>query len=82
MRLLRFGVLVCLLGIVGWLVVRSVSVESNGERVQITIDRQKLKAAGHDLEKKGRQAAGKVGQALQVAGKKLDDGDDQRDRRD
>ena len=74
MRLFRFLVLLFLLGIVGWLVVRSVTVESTDEKVQITIDKRKLKEARHDLEEHGRDAADKLGQALEKAGKKLDGG--------
>jgi hypothetical protein len=72
MKLLRLFVLVAFAGVCGWLVYRSVSVESTDEKVQITIDKQKLKEAGRDLEDRGRQAADKVGQALEQAGHKLD----------
>lgn len=65
MRLVRFLVLLALVGIVGWLAVRTVSVESTGEKVQITIDKRKLKQAGRELEEQGREAAGKVGKTLQ-----------------
>lgn len=81
MRLFRFLVLLFLVGIVGWLVVRSVTVESTAEKVQITIDKQKLRDAGYDLEEKGREAADKVGDALEVAGKKLDHGRERQEAR-
>lgn len=81
MRLLRLLVVLSFVGIVGWLVVLSVSVQSTDEAVQITIDKHKLRQAGHDLEAKGRQAADKVAEALQQAGRKLDDQRDAQDRR-
>lgn len=82
MRMIRLLLLFLLVGIVGWLVVRTVSVETTDEKVQITIDKQKLQQAGHDLEQRGREAADKVGEALQHAGKKLDDERDERVKRD
>jgi hypothetical protein len=65
MRLVRFLVLVALLAILGRLAVRTVRVESSGEQVRITIDKRKLAETG-------REAAGKVGAALESAGRKLD----------
>jgi hypothetical protein len=72
MRLVRFLVLFVLVAMVGWLVVRSVSVVSTDDKLQITIDKRKLKQAGRDLEVQGREAAGKVGHSLQEAGKRLE----------
>jgi enamine deaminase RidA (YjgF/YER057c/UK114 family) len=74
MRLFRFLLLSFVVGMVGWLVIRSVSVESTRDAVQITFDKQKLKQAGRDLTQQGRKAADKVGEALEQAGRKLDDG--------
>jgi hypothetical protein len=74
MRLFRFLVLVVLLAIVGRLAVRTVSVESTGDTLQITLDKRKL-------EETGREAAGKVGAALERAGRKLDGGPDEQDAR-
>jgi hypothetical protein len=59
-------------GVCGWLVYRSVSFESTDEKVQITIDKQKLKQAGRDLKHEGRKAADKVGEALEKASQSLD----------
>lgn len=74
MRLLRFLVLVVFVAIVGRLVVLSVSVESTGEKLRITIDKRKLKETG-------REAADKVSAALEKAARKLDSGRDERDTR-
>lgn len=74
MRLLRFLVLVVFVAIVGRLVVLSVSVESTGEKLRITIDKRKLKETG-------REAADKVGAALEEAARQLDSGRDERDTR-
>ena len=74
MRLLRFLVLVVFVAIVGRLVVLSVSVESTGEKLRITIDKRKLKETG-------REAADKVGAALEEAARRLDSGRDERDTR-
>ena len=74
MRLLRFLVLLVFVAIVGRLVVRTVSVESTDEKLRITIDKRKLKETG-------REAAEKVGAALEKAGRKLDSGRDERDTR-
>ena len=60
--------------IVGRLVVCSVSVESTGEKLRITIDKRKLKETG-------REAADKVGAALEEAARQLDSGRDERDTR-
>jgi hypothetical protein len=65
MRLVRFLVRVVFLAILGRLAVRTVRVESTGEQVRITIDKRKLAETG-------REAAGKVGAALENAGRKLD----------
>jgi hypothetical protein len=81
MRLLRLLLVLSFVGVVGWLVVLSVSVQSTDEAVQITIDKHKLRQAGHDLEAKGRLAAGRFGEALQQAGRKLDDQHEASDRR-
>ena len=81
MRLLRLLAVVGFVGIVGWLVARTVSVQSTDDTVQITIDKHKLRQAGHDLEAKGRQAADTVGEVLQQAGRKLDERRDAKDRR-
>jgi len=78
MRLLRLAALVAFVGICGWVVYRSVSVESTEDKLQITIDKQKLKEAGYDLKKEGRKAADKVGEALERAGRKLDVEDETR----
>ena len=74
MRLLRFLVLVVFVAIVGRLVVLSVSIESTGEKLRITIDKRKLKETG-------REAADKVGAALEEAARQLDSGRDERDTR-
>jgi hypothetical protein len=73
MRLVKFLLLVVLAAMVGRLVVRTVSVESTGEKVSITIDRQRLREAGRDLKEQGREAAQSLGQTLQQAGKKLEE---------
>lgn len=64
MRLLRFLVLVGFVALLGRLAVGTVSVESTGEAVRITIDKRKLKQTGRD-------AAGQVGRALEQAGRRL-----------
>ncbi len=72
---MRFVVAVLLtaaLFVAGWLAMRSISVESSGEKVQITIDRGLLRQAHRDLEQTGRQTVGKVGAALQRAGQQSD----------
>jgi hypothetical protein len=74
MRLLGFLVLVVFVAIVGRLVVRTLSVESTGEKLRITIDKRKLKETG-------REAADKVGAALEKAARMLDSGRDERDTR-
>lgn len=73
MRLVRGLLILAVLGGIGWVLTRSVRVESTDDQVQITIDRHKLRQAGSDLKSKGRQAVGKVGQALEQAGQTLDD---------
>lgn len=73
MRLLRFLIVSTLLIVAGWLVAQSFSVQTTEGKVQITIDRQKLGQAGHELKDKSRRAMGKVGQALQSAGRQLDE---------
>jgi single-stranded DNA-binding protein len=82
MRLFRLLALLLLLGVVGRLAVRSITVESSDEKVQITIDKQKLKDASHDLEQRGRDAAVTLGQALEKAGKKRDGGREPPETRD
>ena len=72
MRLFKFLLLVVVVAVIGRLVARTVSLESTPSEVRITINKQKLKEAGRDLEAKGRQAAGRVGQALEQAGEKHD----------
>ncbi len=74
MRLIRFLLLLVFVAIVGRLVVRTLSVESTDEKVRITIDRRKLKETA-------REAADKVGAALEKAGRKLGSGRDERDTR-
>ena len=73
MRLVRWLLILAVLAGIGWVLTRSVHVESTDDQVQITIDRHKLRQAGSDLKSKGRQAMGKVGQALEQAGQTLDD---------
>ena len=73
MRLVRGLLILAVLGGIGWVLTRSVRVESTDDQVQITIDRHKLRQAGSDLKSKGRQAVGKVGQALEQASQTLDE---------
>ncbi len=72
MRLVRLLLILVVLGGIGWVLTRSVHVESTDDQVQITIDRHKLRQAGSDLKSKSRQAVGKVGRALEQAGQTLD----------
>jgi hypothetical protein len=78
MRLIRFVVLIALFGGAAWLVARSVSVESTPERVQVTIDRQQLREAGHEVQDLGRKAADKTGQFLKQAGDSLEKSSERR----
>jgi hypothetical protein len=73
MRLVKYFVLTAMLLVAGWLVAQSVSVDATSERLQITIDRQRLGAAGQELKSQGRRAVGKVGAALRSAGQELDE---------
>jgi len=68
MRLVRWVVVLYLLGVVGWFAVRAVTVESTGQTVRITVDKQKLKEAGHELAERGRTAVGKVSRAFDTSG--------------
>ncbi len=73
MRFVRFSIVVALVSVAGWLVAQSVSVKTSGEKVEITIHRQKLSQAGRELKDQGRRAVVKVGQALEQAGHKFDE---------
>jgi len=72
MRLLRVLLVFAVLGGLAWTATRAVRVESTDDQVRITIDRQKLRQAGSDLQSNGRRAVSKVGQALEHVGNSID----------
>lgn len=72
MRLVKLIVVLMILGGLGLMATRSVSVDSDADQVRITIDRQKLRQAGNHLTSQGRRAVGHVGQALEHAGETPD----------
>ena len=73
MRLVRFLVVMVIVGTLAWMMNRAVSVESSEDQVRITIDRHKLRQAGIELKSKSRQAVGTVGQVLEKAGEPTGD---------
>ena len=73
MRLVKLMIILTILGGLGLVATRSVSVDSDADQVRITINRQKLRQAGNDLSGQGRRAVGRVGQALEQAGEAQDD---------
>lgn len=72
MALARLLLLVALGGIVGWVCVRTVSVDTSGNEVNISIDTQKLRQASQDAVQQGRQAIAKAGGYLERTGKKME----------
>ena len=74
--LVRGLVLVAIVVVAGWLLWRSVSVESTPEKIEITLDKQQLKAAGAQAAEKGREAVGEAGKLIKRRGEKLENLDD------
>jgi hypothetical protein len=72
MRLLKFVLVLTFVALVGWLAVRTVSVQSTDESLQITIDKRKLREAGDELKTRGRRVANQLGHTLTEAGRQLD----------
>jgi hypothetical protein len=73
MRMVKLLIILTVLGGLGLMATRSVSVDSDADQVRITINRQKLRQAGSELTNQGRRAVGRVGQALEQAGETSDD---------
>lgn len=73
MRMVKLLIISTVLGGLGLMATRSVSVDSDADQVRITINRQKLRQAGNDLTNQGRRAVGRVGQALEQAGEAPED---------
>lgn len=71
--LVRGLAVVAIVVVVGWLLWRSVSVESTPEKIEITVDKQQLKAAGRQAAEKGREAVGEAGKLIKRSGEKLED---------
>ena len=71
MRLVRLVILIVVVVAVGWLIFRTVSVQSTDDQVNITIDKGKLRDAGHDAAEEARDVAKKAGHLLERSGEKI-----------
>jgi hypothetical protein len=80
MRLLRGLLVLAFVVAVGWLAVRTVSFESTDATLEITIDKRKLREAGHELKAQGRRVADHFGHTLKQAGEQIE-GDAEATRR-
>jgi hypothetical protein len=74
--LVRGLVVVAIVVVVGWMLWRSVSVESTPEKFEITVDKQQLKAAGRQAAEKGRDAVGEAGKLIKRSGEQLENLDE------
>jgi hypothetical protein len=75
MRLVKFLLVISFVVVVGWLTVRTVSVESTDEAFEITIDKRKLREAGSELKAQTRRVADQFGHSLKEAGEQIDSGE-------
>jgi hypothetical protein len=74
--LLRGLVVVAIVVVAGWMLWRSVSVESTPDKIEITLDKRELKEAGRNAAEKGRDAVGEAGKLIKRGGEKLEHLDD------
>lgn len=56
----------------GWLLWRSVTVESTPDKIEITLDKHELMAAGRQAAAKGREAVGEAGKLFVRGGQALE----------
>ncbi len=72
MALGRLLLIVTIVGIMGWVYVRAVTVNSANQQLNISIDTQKLKQASREAVQQGRQAVSTAGQYLSRTGKAME----------
>jgi hypothetical protein len=70
--LARLIVLAVLIAGVAWLIVRVVSVQNTPDKVQITIEKEPIREAGHEVEQGAKQAVDSTGKVLKQAGEKIE----------